>query len=42
MPKQNRELLKCSLPFEEALRRVLRVKPPESWKKVKLAKKRAR
>jgi hypothetical protein len=42
MPKQNRELLKCSLPFEEAIRRVLRVKPPKSWKPGKPAKARTR
>ncbi len=41
MPKPNRELLKCSLPFDEAMRRALRVKPPTSWKKVKPAKRRA-
>ena len=40
MPKPNRELLKCSLPFDEAMRRALRVKPPTSWKKVKPAKRR--
>ncbi len=42
MSKATREPLKCSLPFEEAMRRVLRVKPPVSWKKVKTDKKRAR
>ena len=41
MPKP-RELLKCCMPFDEAMRRVLRVKPPTSWKKAKPAQKRAR
>jgi hypothetical protein len=40
MPKP-RELLKCSLPFDEAMRRALRVKPPQTWKKVKPAKRHA-
>jgi hypothetical protein len=32
-PKYNRELLKCSLPPDEALRRAMLVKPPKDWKK---------
>lgn len=42
VPKPGCELLKCSLPFEEAIRRGLRVKPPISWKKMKPAKKHAK
>ena len=41
-PTANREPLKCDMPFDEALRRAMTVKPPESWKPAKHHKKPVR
>jgi hypothetical protein len=37
-----REPLKCSLPFDEALRRAMLVKPPKDWKKAIKSSRKAR
>jgi hypothetical protein len=33
MSNQKPEPLRCPLPFDEALKRALMVKPPDDWKK---------
>jgi hypothetical protein len=33
MSNQKQEPLRCPLPFDEAMRRVVTVKPPLDWKK---------
>jgi hypothetical protein len=40
--KYNCERLKCALPFDEALRRAMLVKPPKDWKKSIRASRKAR
>jgi len=43
MSNQKPEPLRCPLPFDEAMRRVVTVKPPMDWKKKrKLSQSRAK